>query len=80
MKRILMLLSISCALGLLSFQAYCGDERKSAPEVKPNCSKHTNAKSRTYCEQVNRLIDAACGGKTGDALVKCQKAELRKHY
>jgi hypothetical protein len=70
----LMRLSISCAFGLLAFQAY-GAELASG--YARDCSKMP-AEKKARCEQVNNAMAACAGKKAGEELDRCLKENKNK--
>lgn len=80
MKRVLIQLSISCALGLLVSQAYAA-ERVLASGQQRDCSKMTNARQKASCEDTNKAMAACAGKKNGNELTNClmeQRMSQRK--
>lgn len=81
MKRVLIQLSISCALSLFVSQAFAA-ERVLASGQKRDCSHKTDAKQKARCEDANRAMEACAGKKAGDELTSClmaQRMEQRKN-
>ena len=80
MKRILMLLSISCVLGVFSFQAYGGNEGRtmSSGGYQRDCSKMEDAKKKARCEEVNKAMNACNGTKAGE-VGDCAKKQHKKN-
>jgi hypothetical protein len=70
MKRVLIQLYISCALGLLVFQAFA-EERTLAPGQQRDCSQMTDAKKKARCEDTNKAMAACAGKKAGNELTGC---------
>jgi len=77
MKRMLMQLSISCALGLLAVQAY-GEDRVLGHDKGRDCSQMPDAARKARCEAVNKAMDACKGKKAGDELTNCLKQQRKK--
>lgn len=81
MKRVLIQLSISCALGLLVSQA-SAEERVLASGQQRDCSKMTDARQKARCENTNKAMQACAGKKAGDELTSClmeQRIAQRKN-
>lgn len=79
MKRMLIPLSISCALGLLSLQAYGAERERTLASQKPrDCSKMDNAKKKARCEEVNNAMKACTGKKAGEELTNCLMGQRKK--
>lgn len=81
MKRVLIQLSISCALGLFVSQAYA-EERVLASGQQRDCSHMSDAKQKARCEDTNKAMQACAGKKNGEELTSClmeQKMAMRKN-
>lgn len=70
MKRVLIQLSISCALGLLVSQAFA-EERALASGQMRDCTQMTDAKKKSRCEDTNKAMAACAGKKAGSELTSC---------
>ena len=77
MKRMLMRLFISSALGLVVFQAY-GAERTLSYERLRDCSQMPDAEKKARCEAVNKAMEACKGKQAGDELSNCLKQQRKK--
>jgi len=81
MKRVLIQLSIFCALNLFVSQAFAG-ERVLASGQQRDCSHKTNAKQKARCEDANKAMAACAGKRAGDELTNClmgQRMAQRKN-
>lgn len=77
MKRKLLQVSICCAFGMLSFQAFGGEGPAMAGHQR-DCSKIADAKKKARCEEVNKAM-SACEGKKASEAADCMKREHAKN-